>query len=296
VAEDFVEYARVRGLEVDAARVRRPQDKPRVERFVSYLRDDFFRGERFRSVSEAREWAAAWCRERAGMRVHGTTKQHPREAFDAEEAPCLRTVTGPLDAPRWTTAKVGRDGMVSVSEALYSVPHALCGKTLRVREDRQTVKLYDRLTLVKVHPRVERGQMQQDAADLPPHVAELAQRDLASTQRRADACGVAVGELARRVFDGPLSWTRARHVHRLLRLCERYGNATVDEACRRALDLDVTDVTRLERMLERGTLPPTPPRPPVAVAQVVSLRFARPRDEYRTLRRQPTEGVPDAPP
>jgi len=296
VAEDFVEYALARGLEVDAARVRRPQDKPRVERFVSYFRDDWFRGERITDLADAREHAATWCRDRAGLRVHGTTQQHPREAFEAEEAPCLRPVIGAWNPPRWTSAKVGRDGMVSVSEALYSVPHSLRGLTLRVREDRQTVKLYRSLTLVKMHLRVERGQSQVDVGDLPPEVAELARRDRAGAAQRAVACGPSVGELAARVLDGPLSWTRMRHVHRLLRLCERYGDATVDEACRRALDLDVTDVTRIQRMLEKGVLAPSPTwTPPAAVASIVPLRFARSHDEYRTLRHPALEGAPDAP-
>src|ERR1700733_7014086 len=43
----FLEYAQSRDFVVDAARVRTPTDKPRVERVVSYTRSNFFKGETF---------------------------------------------------------------------------------------------------------------------------------------------------------------------------------------------------------------------------------------------------------
>jgi transposase len=45
--DGFVEYAQNRGFVVDPARIRSPQDKPRVERAVSYVRASFFKGEHF---------------------------------------------------------------------------------------------------------------------------------------------------------------------------------------------------------------------------------------------------------
>ena len=44
-----------------------------------------------------------------------------------------------------------------------------------------------------------------------------------------------------------------RAVYRLLGLVRRYGNAPVDTACSRALDLDVVSVTKIASMLERAT-------------------------------------------
>ena len=43
----FAEYAQDRGFVVDPARVRRPADKPRVERMVQFVRGSFFAGESF---------------------------------------------------------------------------------------------------------------------------------------------------------------------------------------------------------------------------------------------------------
>ncbi len=291
LAEDILEYAQSRGFVFDLARVRHPKDKPKVERMVSYARSDCFAGERFLEVDHARRHAAAWCRDVAGQRVHGTTRKRPLEVFLAEEQPLLLPAPEqPYDAPTWVTLKVGRDHAVSVAKALYSVPHALRGRSLRVRYDRQVVRMYHQGAVVKVHPRVGPGEARIDPDDLPPGTAELATRDAEGLQARAARSGEAVGEYARRLLEGDLPWTRMRHVYRLMGLCKRFGDGAVDEACRSALDLDVVDVTRVARMLERGlTASPTPPprRPPEG--KVLRPRFGRDPTEFRTR----THGEPD---
>ena len=85
----FVEYAQARGFMIDPARVRSPQDKPRVERQVQFVRGSFFAGETFIDLADAQRRAETWCRERAGLRIHGTTQQRPAEVFAAEEQPRL---------------------------------------------------------------------------------------------------------------------------------------------------------------------------------------------------------------
>jgi transposase len=103
----FMEYAQSRDFEIDAARKRKPKDKARVERQVRFARDDYFKGEDFGSVEEARQAAVRWCREIAGMRDHGTTHRHPLEAFNEDELPLLKPApTEPYDTPRWFTLRV----------------------------------------------------------------------------------------------------------------------------------------------------------------------------------------------
>ena len=53
----FIEYAQARGFRVDPARVRRPQDKPRVERTVPFVRNSFFSGETFIDLADAQRRA-----------------------------------------------------------------------------------------------------------------------------------------------------------------------------------------------------------------------------------------------
>jgi transposase len=295
----FLEYAQFRDFEVDPTRSYKPKDKARVERQVRFARDDYFRGERFGTVEEARAEGERWCREDAGMRIHGTTRRHPLEVFEREELPLLKPApTEVYDEPRWVTVSVGRDHAVVVEYALYSVPHEVTAGELRIRIDQATVRMYRGATLVKVHPRKRQGEANIDPADLPPGKAELATRDGAALQRRAEAFGPRVGEYARRLLDAPLPWSRLRHVYRLLGLAKRYGGELVDEACTRSLELDVVDVVRIDRMLERGLLrrgllgaPRAKPSP--RPSNVVPLRFARDPKEWRAIKTAEGE-EPDA--
>jgi hypothetical protein len=117
----FTEYAQARGFVIDPARVRSPQDKPRVERTVTFVRDSFFAGEEFADLADAQRRAVDWCRIKAGRRIHGTIHARPAEVFGLEEAHVLLPApTERYDTPRWTTAKVHRDHHIQVAKALYS--------------------------------------------------------------------------------------------------------------------------------------------------------------------------------
>jgi hypothetical protein len=55
----------------------------------------------------------------------------------------------------------------------------------------------------------------------------------------------------------------------------------VDAACAKALEVEVVDVTRIARMLERALeASPAPGAAPAVEAAVIDLRFARPKDDF----------------
>jgi len=274
----FVEYAQSRGFVVDPARVRHPQDKPRVERTVAYVRGSFFAGEDFADLADAQRRAEAWCTTVAGQRVHGTTQRRPAEVFATEEAPRLGPAPGlPYDLPIYAQPKVARDHHVEVAKALYSVPGHLIGRRVEARADAQLVKLFWRGALIKVHARQPAGGRATDPADLPKGRAAYALRDIGHLCRQADTAGTSVGVYARRLVEVDLPWTRMRQVYRLLGYARRYGDRRCDTACAQALALDVVDVGLIGRILERGREHTRLPDPPVAPQ--LPLRFARHQEE-----------------
>jgi len=102
----WLDYAQHCGFVTDAARVRSPKDKPRVERAVQYVRGNFFAGETFTSLADAQARAEAWCRGTAGMRIHGTIAARPAEVFTEQEAAALLPLSLPYDVPVFTRVKV----------------------------------------------------------------------------------------------------------------------------------------------------------------------------------------------
>ena len=282
--EAFVDYAQARELFVDAARVRRPRDKPRVENQVAYVRESWFAGETFLDIDDARRSARVWCADVAGRRVHGTTRQVPLEHFESIELPALRPPPAePFDVPSWTEAKVHPDHHFQFARALYSVPTRYIGSSVRVRADRSLVRAYLGTELIKVHPRQLPGGRSTDPNDYPKDKATYAFRNVDHLIEQARRRGSSVGELAEHLLVQPLPWRHMRQVNALLRLCKRFGDANVDAACRRAVAFDVFDVRRIERLLKtvqhdekaaaaRGTLIQLP------------LRFARDRQAFVTRR------------
>jgi transposase len=274
----WLDYAQHCGFATDAARVRSPKDKPRVERAVQYVRGNFFAGEHFTGLPDAQAAAEAWCRDVAGTRIHGTTCARPAEVFAIDEAGALLPRSLPYDAPVFAKVKVHRDFHVEIGRALYSAPKEYLGCHLDARADTALVKLFHRGQLVKTHPRQQPGRRVTDPADLPAEKTTYAMRDVASLAKTARRHGDAIGVYAERLLDTDLPWTKMRQVYRLLGLVRRYGPGPVDTACQRALDLDVVNVTKIASMLEKATeTTPPPPRP----AGAATARFARDPAEYR---------------
>lgn len=278
LSQGWLDYAQHVGFGTDPARVRSPQDKPRVERVVQYVRGNFWAGETFVDLAAAQARAEAWCAQRAGMRIHGTTQRRPAEAFAELEAACLLPVPEPYDVPVFTRVKVHRDYHVEVAKALYSVPEPYLGRHLDARADSELVKLYSRGRLVKTHPRQPPGGRSTDRDDLPEHRAGYALRDLTKLIAVCAGHGANVGIYAERLLDDPLPWTRMRSVYRLLGLVRRYGPDPVNTACGRSLDLEVVSVSKIAAMLAKATEHTVPVLP--AAAGSPGGRFARDPGEY----------------
>jgi hypothetical protein len=204
-------------------------------------------------MADAQARAEAWCADTAGLRIHGTTAQRPAEQFAADEQHLLLPApTNRYDVPIFATPKVARDLHIEVARGLYSVPAELLGQRVDVRADSALVKVFHRGQLVTTHPRVAPASRSTDPKDYPVGRAEYALRDVTTLTTKARTAGPAVGVYAARLLDTPLPWTCMRAVYRLLGLVRSYGAIPVEQACARALELDVVDVGKIARMLEQA--------------------------------------------
>ena len=132
--DGWLDYAQARGFGTDPARVRSPKDKPRVERGVQYVRESWWRGEKFIDLADAQHRVEQWCATTAGLRVHGTTAQRPAEHFaEAEVSLLLPAPDTAYDVPVFAKPKVAPDRHCEVGKALYSIPGELIGQRLSAR-------------------------------------------------------------------------------------------------------------------------------------------------------------------
>lgn len=256
---------------------------------MKFVQRSFFAGERFTGVEDAQRRAEEWCRGRAGMRIHGTTRRRPAEVFAELEAPALLSAPEePYRVPAWSEAKVQRDFQVRARSAFYSVPWRLAGQKVTVRADGTLVKIYHRGQVIRTHPQQPPGGRSVDPADYPPGTDVYARRDVDKLAGMAAARGEAIGIYAARVLDDPLPWTRMRAVYALIGLCRTYGNEPVEQACAAALELDVISVPKIRSIVEKGTgaeaarAAARHRQAGDAAGKVIAARFARDPREFAT--------------
>lgn len=277
----FLEYAQYRGFFADPARPRHPKDKPKVENGVGYVKERFFKGGEFHGLPDMRQQARYWCLEIAGQRVHGTTRRLPLVVFQEEEQSKLLPWDNQLyDVPNWKSVTVHPDHHIAYRYAIYSVPDSTCppGTKLEVRGDSKLVRLYHRGALVKVHPRQPRGGRSTDPEDYPPKKTAYTLRSPNYMRRQMADLGEAVGAFGEQLLGGPTPWSRLRQAQKVLRLGERYTPSRLNAACRRALEVDLIDVRRLERILVEALEDEAGPATTVATAP--PGRFVRPGNVF----------------
>jgi len=274
----FEDYAQFRGFVIDPAPVRQATGKPHVERQVPYVRENFFRGESFVSRDDAQARAILWVKDRAGMRIHGTTRKRPVEQFDLFERAALRALAGErYDPPAWAVVKAHPDHHVRFGNALYSVPTAYLRRQVTVRADRRLVRLYVNGALIKTHAVQEPGGKSTDYADYPKEKSAYAMRSADYMIGQATQRGEHLGSFMSRLLEGTFPWAKLRQAQMLLRLTDKYGTGAVESACWRALSFDLINVHRLEQIVLRGFDAGPDPSPTRSIGNVIQqpLRFLR---------------------
>jgi hypothetical protein len=264
INRSYAELAEHYGVLVDPARIRKPRDKARVERPMPYVRDSFWRGRQFASLSAMQSAAVSWCLDVAGRRpcrpLEGAS---PRSVFDAVEADAL----GGLPARRfvlatWSTAKVGPDIHAKVGKTLYSVPWRLIGQHVDARATPEMVQVFCQQKLVATHIAKPRGK-QTDTGHYPPEKIAFAMRT--PTWCRHRAAEVGPGTVA--VIDDLLAVNalfRLRAAQGVLGLADKkgVGPGRLEAACVKAIAVGDPSYRTVKGILAAGT--ETEPSPPAA--------------------------------
>jgi hypothetical protein len=176
-----------------------------VERGVDFAQENALKGRTFTSLAEQNAHLAAWEKNVADTRIHGTTRQQVQAYFLTVEQPALQ----PLPAgifPSFTEGrrKVHLDGHVEFDKAYYSVPPEYLGRDVWVRGESRLVRVYTlKMEPIAVHPRAEPGRSASEAAHLHPLKRRIADRGVACLLERCQEIGPCAG-----------AWAQAMYKHR----------------------------------------------------------------------------------
>ena len=135
IQQAYRECAEHYGFLIAPCRPRTPRHKGKVEQGgVHYVKRNFVAGRAPTSITQANQDVRVWCNTTAGLRIHGTTRARQFDTFAVERSILVPLPEVPPDPGTWLAVTMHRDCHVSFERALYSVPFALEGKALWLRD------------------------------------------------------------------------------------------------------------------------------------------------------------------
>ena len=124
----FEDFAGFYGFKPVLCRPYRGQTKGKVERTVSYVRDNFMTGIKYDSLDGLNGQAQAWCN-KVNAKVHATTNEVPFERLKKEG---LNPVKREYIIDKINLRRVQKDCLISYGGNQYSVPSEYVGKDVAV--------------------------------------------------------------------------------------------------------------------------------------------------------------------
>ena len=221
----------------------------RVERPFRYIEGNFLAGRSFADFDDLNRQARDFC-----GKVNAKTRRHlhgsARELFAAERAQ-LRPL--PLFVPEVYALHhriVDVEGYLNLDRRRYSVPYALIGRRLEIRETKDRIDAYHGPRLVASHRKVTGGTSVR--VTLPEHRPRRGERKtkVSPEDQQLLRMEPPLPEYATRLKShntgrGTLA------LRRLLTLCREYPKEAVTKAVATALEYGLFDLERLERLILR---------------------------------------------
>jgi transposase len=250
------------GTTIVTARVRKPRDKPSVEKSVDLTYKRIYAPLRDQTFHSLAELNAAFLRQlelfhvRAFKNKTGCRKQW----FENDEKPLLKS----LPATRYeikhvTQSKVQRNYHVILGEDRhqYSVPFTLIGKRLKIIYTSTTVEVYLDLKRVALHARNYKKHGYSTLAEhMPVHHQHMTRQrgwDGNYFEQQAKLVGPATLQVFTRILKSKVFYEQTYNsCLGILRLGKEYGNDRLEAACPRVADSPVVNYGIIANILKKN--------------------------------------------
>ncbi|MBU4257517.1 IS21 family transposase [Patescibacteria group bacterium] len=250
----YSNFASHYGFKSIPCRVRRPNDKGKVESGIKYVKCNFFLGRTFTSGDDLDNQLRHWLDNTCNQRMHGTIRKIPKEVFESEEKSKLRPL--PIEEFRMSTVgsrKVYHDCHVFIDYSYYSVPFEYVGKEVDIDMTKELVRIFYQGREIAVHPHAsERGKFQTNVNHYPKY------KRFSDTeyQERYQAKMADIGPYTEQIFfmiieKHPRDWSRT--VQGILSLVKSYPKAIIDLACKRAIAFRVYHYRVIRNICHNGS-------------------------------------------
>jgi transposase len=251
----YQEFARHYGVAVVPARVRKPQDKAKVEVGVQVVERWILarlRDQTFFSLAELNQAIARLLSE-INQREMKHLGQSRWELFEELDRPALSPLpVQSYEFAIWKKVRVQIDYHVPFDHHNYSVPHQLCGQEVDLRATEKTIEIYHQRKRVASHPRSSaKGRFSTHSVHMPPEHQFYSQWSPERFLHWAEQIGHQTAELIRQVLESRKHPQQAyRSCLGVLGLAKRFSPERLESACHRANTAGIHSYKGVENILK----------------------------------------------
>lgn len=143
IQQQYSEFLAHYGAAPVTARVRRPQDKGKVEAGIKYVKNNFLKGIEHRDYAQLQRDLGHWNQQICNQRLHGTTQWVPRQVFvDVEQKALLALPALRYQVSVYLERKVNTYGHIAYGRNFYSVPYQYTGQLLTLKVSDATLSVF----------------------------------------------------------------------------------------------------------------------------------------------------------
>ncbi len=257
VNRTYAEMAAHYDTAIVPARPRKPRDKAKVEVGVQVVERRILarlRNRRFFSLAEANQ-AIAELLEGLNGRVTKHLGASRRRLFEAIEQAALKPLPAQAyEYAEWKRRRAGLDYHVEFAKHYYSVPHALAKQRLWARITDRTIEVFHKDRRVAAHMR---GPANRRHTTVDEHMPSAHRRYASWTLQRIHREAVAIGPNTEILIDlilanRPHPEQGFRSCIGILRLAKSHGEARLEAACERALEIGALSYSSLASILKNN--------------------------------------------
>jgi transposase len=248
--ERYLDFAAHHGFTPKACGIHQPQAKGRVENNVGYVKKSLLNGLELTGLDAVNTAGRVWLDSVANMRVHGATRQPPRERFQ-NERPALRPLNSrPYDLGLVASVRVNPQFRVQIDGNRYSVPATYASTRITLKRTPDHLWFYHDDRLIADH--VRRYDIGQDYLNPDHEKPLLMERRHIREQRllqRFLQLSPKAEDFYRQLEERHLN--ARHHVRQIMALTELYSLEQVARALEDAAELQVFRAEYIANILDQ---------------------------------------------
>lgn len=232
------------------ARIRRGQDKGKVEAGVKYVKNNFLKRVEHSDYYRLEKELLEWTTNVANKRLHGTTKKIPKEVFNKVEKKALNKLPEkPYDIFKIEHRKVNNYAHISFKNNFYSVPYKYIGESLIIKSNENIIKIYKDAEQIAIHQICKKeGEFITIQEHLPPYKQR---KTIDDYREKAREIGEFALEFLEKVKENDnKSWIQI--FRGILSLKRKYENNVINLACKRALEFKIYKYSTVKNICDNG--------------------------------------------